>query len=238
MGCNNSTSAEPGSSSDAPKAKPAAKPTKAAASGKSGSEATKYKLTYFNVEGRAELARLLFAEAGVEYVDNRIEFKDWPALKPTTPFGSLPLLEVEGHDQVFCQCITIARYLAHEFGLAGKDNLEQLHVDMVVSCIVELFDAGAALAGGNMKEEDKKIAVTEYDDKLNPAMDNLEKMVEGTDTFASSGLTYADIYFFVLLTWPKQLGLSINFDKCPKLKALSDMVAARPNIAKWVKERP
>ena len=38
-----------------------------------------YKLTYFNGRGRAELSRLIFAAAGVEFEDERIN--DWPANK-------------------------------------------------------------------------------------------------------------------------------------------------------------
>ena len=40
-----------------------------------------YKLVYFNARGRAEIARLMFAEAGVEYEDYRFEFSQWPAEK-------------------------------------------------------------------------------------------------------------------------------------------------------------
>ena len=38
-----------------------------------------YKLTYFDARGRAEISRLIFAAAGVEYTDERV--KDWPAGK-------------------------------------------------------------------------------------------------------------------------------------------------------------
>ena len=41
----------------------------------------KYQLIYFNARGRAEIPRLLFAEAGVEYEDTRIELEEWPAMK-------------------------------------------------------------------------------------------------------------------------------------------------------------
>ena len=43
----------------------------------------KYKLTYFNLRGRAELARLVFAAAGQKYEDIRIEKEQWPELKPS-----------------------------------------------------------------------------------------------------------------------------------------------------------
>ena len=39
------------------------------------------KLTYFNLKGRAELARLILAQAEVEYEDCRIEKEEWPELK-------------------------------------------------------------------------------------------------------------------------------------------------------------
>ena len=43
----------------------------------------KYKLTYFNLRGRAEVTRLLFAQAGVEFEDYRIEAEEWSKLKPS-----------------------------------------------------------------------------------------------------------------------------------------------------------
>ena len=46
--------------------------------------ATKYKLTYFNLRGRAETIRMLFAAADVEFEDVRIAPEQWPELKPST----------------------------------------------------------------------------------------------------------------------------------------------------------
>ena len=68
-----------------------------------------YKLTYFNARGRAEIIRLIFAFAKQEYVDERIEFKDWPALKPRTPLGQLPYLEIkDGAKEIYLgQSMTI-----------------------------------------------------------------------------------------------------------------------------------
>ena len=42
---------------------------------------SQYKLTYFDVRARAELSRILFALAGQEYEDNRIDKDTWGPLK-------------------------------------------------------------------------------------------------------------------------------------------------------------
>ena len=42
-----------------------------------------YKLVYFNLRGRAELSRLIFAQADVPFEDQRIERSEWPELKPS-----------------------------------------------------------------------------------------------------------------------------------------------------------
>ena len=50
---------------------------------------TNIKLTYFNVRGRAEPARLILAQAGVDYEDIRIEREDWPKYKSSKIFCAI-----------------------------------------------------------------------------------------------------------------------------------------------------
>ena len=47
----------------------------------SGKGSKSYKLTYFNSRGAAEVARLLFAVAGVEYEDKRVTSEEWAEMK-------------------------------------------------------------------------------------------------------------------------------------------------------------
>ena len=42
-----------------------------------------YKLSYFKKQGRGELARLMFAAAGKEFEDERLEGETWLSFKPS-----------------------------------------------------------------------------------------------------------------------------------------------------------
>lgn len=44
---------------------------------------TKYKLTYFNFIALGEPIRYLLSYGGVDFEDNRIEWRDWPKIKPS-----------------------------------------------------------------------------------------------------------------------------------------------------------
>lgn len=97
-----------------------------------------YKLNYFNGRGRAEITRLIFAAAGQTYTDNRVASEDWPALKPESPIGQMPYLEVDGAK--LPQSISIARFVARELNLAGKNSLEQAQADAIVDTLMDLVN--------------------------------------------------------------------------------------------------
>ena len=63
------------------------------------------------------------------------------SLRPSLPYGKLPILEYNG--EVLCQSITIARFLAKQFGLAGDTSLESAQADEVVDSITDIFDVVA-----------------------------------------------------------------------------------------------
>ena len=69
----------------------------------------KYTLTYFDAKGRAEISRLIFAAANVEYIDDRVT--DWPEGKDQAPLGQMPYLTIDGSIKI-PQSMAIARYLA------------------------------------------------------------------------------------------------------------------------------
>lgn len=59
--------------------------------------------------------------SGVEFVDERIDFAQWPARKPSTPYGSLPLLE--WGDRQLAQSNTILRLVGRWGNLCALVHL-------------------------------------------------------------------------------------------------------------------
>ena len=68
------------------------------------------RLTYFAIAGAAEKVRLSFVLGNVAFEDERIKWEDWKALKPTTPYGQVPVLSVDG--RVISQSDAMVRYAA------------------------------------------------------------------------------------------------------------------------------
>merc|ERR1711976_905793 len=97
-----------------------------------------YTLHYFDMRGRAELIRFIFAVAEVKYQDHRMSREEFFGdFKSRTPYGQVPVLEIDG--KMVCQSNSIARYLARTFNLAGSGLEEQLRADMIVDCMEDII---------------------------------------------------------------------------------------------------
>ena len=191
-----------------------------------------YKLTYFNGRGRAEVSRLIFAQAGVQYEDKRISGEEWGQLKSQTPFGALPLLEVDG--KVLAGSVVIARFLAERYGLAGSSDVENAEIAGIADSIQDLDTE--IITWMMEKDEARKAELKKkLDEELVPKhMSNLEKRVTAEGWLYGSKVTYADLLFHA---FSSRLPDDV-LPKYPGLKALIEKVEALPNIAKWLKERP
>jgi len=199
------------------------------------------KLTYFNLRGRGEPARLILEQAGVEYEDARItspfiDVAPWVAHKSSTPYGQLPVLCDDGVE--IAQSMTIARYCANKYGLAGSNALENAQMDEVVDCISEATEKqyNAFLFES---DETKKAAMQKtYSEETLPAvLKNLEKRLteRGGEFMAAKKFSWADIvvYNFIAELPDKQACKGF-----PKLDALHNRVANLPKIKSWVERRP
>ncbi|XP_060066206.1 glutathione S-transferase 3-like [Ylistrum balloti] len=196
----------------------------------------KYRLTYFNVRARGELSRLLFNQAGVDFEDVRIEQDKWPALKKEVPGGTLPVLTYDGKQ--YGQSMAIARYLASEFGLYGKTNLDRLMIDEILCDIVDLITkiVGTVFE----KDEAKKAELTKsFEEEILPAyLKKHEAKIGKSGWLVGESITAADLGVFDTLDGITKRGGDKCLDGSPKVKALMEKVRTQPRIKAYLAKRP
>lgn len=98
---------------------------------------------YTHTQGRAEPIRLAFLLGSVDYEDERVQSSaDFQALKPTLPYGSLPILHLPSEDddnttssRTVTQSIAMLRYAGKLAGLYPMDADLALTVDEVVDVV-------------------------------------------------------------------------------------------------------
>ncbi|XP_005106678.1 glutathione S-transferase 3 [Aplysia californica] len=198
---------------------------------------SKAKIYYFDMMGRAEMTRLLFAAAGKPFEDIRFSEEDWPKFKPKAPFGTAPWVEVDG--EVYAQSIAIANYFAKEFGFFGKNNKEALLVEQMVNLIQDFIQV-TVLIDEEQDQKKKAEMLKDCKEKATPRYFGFfEKILKttGTGYVVGNQLSLADIALYDVYTgWMKSfLG---PVDDYPLCKALRDKVGANDKIKEYMAARP
>lgn len=197
---------------------------------------TKLRLSYFDAPvSRGEECRLALFLAGVDFEDNRVQRGDWAALKPTTPFGSLPTLESPGKPTV-SQSNAILSYVGRRYGLLPKDEWEALRLDSLLDAVEDLRHAVTKTFGISDAAELKRQREALVEGPIRAWAVNMEKQVLGP--FAGGAeLSVADLKLFVVMGWLKRGVLDhVPTDVLapyPKLEKLFTAVSEHPKVAEW-----
>lgn len=203
-----------------------------------------HKLTYFDGKGRGELSRMCFVAADKKFTDERIAFGDeWTKMKPQMPQGSMPVLTIssgkKGEDITLCQSMSVARYLAREFKLYGKTNIEMAYIDMILDTLLDVFTPFVTIAF--MPEGDDKVKkMAEFKKDKQPVilgyLENILKKNPSKSGFAvGDKLSVADLGLFVYLE-----GIGCKDAKSglpPMLAANVAKTCAEPKIKKYLASR-
>jgi len=197
---------------------------------------SQFKLTYFDAPtSRGEECRLALFAAGVDFVDNRIARADWPALKPTTPFGSLPVLEVEGKPAI-SQSNTILAYVGRRYGLLPSDEWEALRLESLLGACEDLRGAVGTTFGIADPDELKRRRTALLEGPIRAWAGNMERQIKGP--FAGGAeLSVADIKLYILANWFKKGVLdhvpADALSPFAKLEAVRANVSEHPKIVAW-----
>jgi prostaglandin-H2 D-isomerase / glutathione transferase len=197
---------------------------------------TKPRLTYFDqATSRGEECRLALFLAGVDFEDNRIPRSAWPALKPTTPFGSLPIFELPGKPPV-SQSNAILGYIGRAHGLLPIDAWEAMRLESLMSASEELRHAVARTFGIEDPAELVRRRRELVEGPIKTWAAGMEKQIVGP--FAGGAvISVADLKLFIVAGWLKKGVL----DHVPpdvlgpfeRLERLFASVKDHPKIVEW-----
>ncbi|KAI9209107.1 glutathione S-transferase [Polychytrium aggregatum] len=203
---------------------------------------TSLKITYFNIGGRAEATRLILFIAGIDFEDERINREQFLALKPTLPFGQVPILTVDG-EHVIAQSRVIQRYAGAIAKLypGESDPLASLVIDQIADTIEDLW-----LKYLPVFHESDAAKKRELNDKV--IQQQYPALLAGFDKFLAKyggkyavgdKLTSADVFlydYFNALTGPDaafELIPKDLIDPYPNILRVVNLVREHPRVVEW-----
>ena len=214
-----------------------------------------YELYYGNTnQGRGEFVRLALEEARAEYVD--VTRESGPGMGPEAmrrlmqdpaverPTFAPPFLK-DG-DLMIGQTANILQYLGPRLGLAPDSEADRLWAHQlqltIADLVMEIQHTHHPIAHGLYYEDQKAESIAYSKDfraeRIPKFLGYFERVLGGRNFMVEDRLTYVDLSMFQLIE-----GLRFAFPKTmkrveadyPGLVALHDRVAARPNIAAYLK---
>lgn len=214
------------------------------------------KLTYMDVEGRAEPTRIALHAAGVEFVDERLGFGEMFARKdefPKLPIHmQLPLLAIDG--KVLSQSMSVFRYVGQKYGMVPTDLDKNFKVNEMLELALDIWTSGLrgellmmspqSYGHGDLSKEERKAVSMQVTDKavettmpLIMTTANKEWVEQGI--LSGDHISIADVWMFHVLrsmkTGKSQSVPTDFFDKHENMVALYEKMNANPGIAAYYK---
>ena len=195
-------------------------------------------LTYFDFDASRGLeCRLALTAAGLAFTDDRVQRGQWPGLKPTVPYGALPVLTLDGRR--LAQCSAILGYVGRNHGLHPADPWAAAEHDAVMMSVEDLR---YKMPGGkHLSDEEKKAAREDFAAGfLRQWASTLSDRIAGP-FLEGDTLNVADIKVYVILRAYLSGGYdhvpASHFDAFPKLLALYAAVDAHPVVRAYFASR-
>lgn len=211
----------------------------------------RYELYYWpTIQGRGEYVRLALEDAGAAYRDVARETGGMAAMtkmlaaKGGTPPFAPPFLKAG--KLVVGQTANILLYLGVRHGLAPKTETGNLWVHQlqltISDFVVEVHDThhplGPTLYYEDQRAPAKKRTAEFWNERVAKFLGYFERLLQDNGPYVTGRrITYVDLSLFQIVAglryaFPQRMGAFER--KVPRLVALHDRVAARPNIAAYL----
>ncbi len=197
---------------------------------------SKPKLVYFDAPvSRGEECRLALTLAGVDFEDVRIQRDEWPVLKPKTPYGSLPVLELP-NGTTLAQTNALLVFIGRSHGMHPTDAIAAAQHEAMMAHVEDLRARVSPTI--RMAEPEKKTArealVADY---LPAWAQAAEHNIPGGPFFAGAKPNVVDLKLHMAVRW--FIGGAVDyipatiFSGYPKLMAVYGAVKDHPAVKAW-----
>lgn len=199
---------------------------------------SKPKLIYFDAPvSRGEECRLALHLAGIDFEDVRVARADWPALKPTTPFGCMPVLEIPGRPALG-QSNAILVFIGRRHGLHPADDFEAARHEAVMCHVEDLRLHVTPTLRITDEAEKKKLRSALAESYLPTWASYTERQISETGPFfAGERLHVVDLKLHRIVHWFAS-GIidhipTTVFSAFPKLNRVHDAVRDHEGVKAW-----
>ena len=199
-------------------------------------DVTKPRLIYFDAPvSRGEECRLALHIAGVEFEDVRVKSDQWKQLKPTLPYGALPVLELPDRAPL-AHSNAILVLIGRQYRLHPSDVYEAARHEGMMQHVEDL--RGVVGPTIWMPDAEKKAAREKIAADYLPAWGAAaEKNILGSPFFGGEKLNVVDLKLHMAVRW--FIGGKVDhipatiFGDYPKLIRVHDAVRDDAHVKAW-----
>ncbi len=190
-------------------------------------------LIYLPARGRAELIRLILAEAELEYDELTVQ-PGFPGLKGTgrLPFDAVPVWE-EPDGFRLAQSAAIASHIAGGHGLRGKTARDAALCEQMLGAYEDVRAEGRRLA--QLEPARRPALRKELAEATFPRWAGyFDRWLGDRPHLVGDQLTLADLALWYLVEMLADNGLGAAIERYPRLGAFAERIGDRPRLRAWV----
>ena len=181
----------------------------------------------------------------MKFIDERISWPHWQEFKPTTPWGTVPILTLSD-GRVIGQQRAVLRFVGKETGLYPKDNFLAAKADELMDCVEDVNPLTSAAGRGLEMPEKEAARKAECEEGgsiyglLHKIDDAILKNGSSQGFSVGNELTVADLFIYVGCNnlvggiWD---GVPTDcIDRFVNITQLRKSVRSHPGVSKWYDE--
>ncbi len=199
---------------------------------------TKPRLIYFDFAGsRGEECRMALHVAGVDFDDVRVKGPDWPAMKASTPFGAMPVLEMPGQPPL-AHSNAILVLIGRRYGLHPTDDFEAARHESLMCAVEEVRNMISPVLRITDPEAKRLAREALAANELHTWGSQVERQLGDGPFAGGAALQVADFKLYMLVRWLVSGAMdhipTTVLDHCPKLMGVYRAVGEHPGVQAWL----